>query len=381
MQLRNYMYDPRKFLILSFFLLTLAARGQEEANRFRWSGRMSDNGTFFSGLMEFRWKVFNLPTGGTQVGSDVVLTNILTNGNFSVIVDLSQGPYVNGQTYWIEAAVRYVNPETGGGPDFTNLSPRKDFRIGTAHGIKMFRQPGTNDFIVPAGVHQILVEAWAGGGAGAGVVSDEARDKDVSGSGGGGGGYARGFITVSPGATNVIIVGAGGAAGSNYWQSGSTSGSKGGDTEVLSAAGTKLLRVTGGWGGTNTYSGSIANHGGSGGLGDTNTSINMDGQPGSGGRSVKYDNYSNAYYPGGNGGKSATGSAQPGGFVYVLDGFSYDDRTDTYDTSWTRQDLTFGHGGWGAGADPYFGWFDWDSYFDRYDSARNGTDGCIIIQW
>lgn len=66
---------------------------------------------------------------------------------------------------------------------------------------------GTYPFTVPAGVSQITVETWAGGGAGGGVTGygDE-------GAGGAGGQYARKIVAVIPGSSHSIVVGAGGVA-------------------------------------------------------------------------------------------------------------------------------------------------------------------------
>ncbi len=64
----------------------------------------------------------------------------------------------------------------------------------------------SGQFVVPAGVTQVLVEAWGGGG-GARRTSNTGRR-----AGGGGGAYARAAVAVIPGTTNAVIVGAGGAA-------------------------------------------------------------------------------------------------------------------------------------------------------------------------
>ena len=75
-------------------------------------------------------------------------------------------------------------------------------------------------FIVPAGVTNITVEAWGGGGAGGGVTGD----RSASG-GGAGGAYVKSIgLLVTPGNTYTVTVGTGaigtytaGASGGDSW--------------------------------------------------------------------------------------------------------------------------------------------------------------------
>lgn len=62
-----------------------------------------------------------------------------------------------------------------------------------AQSTVLLQNPGTGNYIVPAGVNQIIVEAWGGGGAG-GFASNK---KD--GGGGAGGSYVRDTLPVTPG--------------------------------------------------------------------------------------------------------------------------------------------------------------------------------------
>lgn len=402
------MRKTSKFLTLILLLLNLTAFAQAGANKFRFSGRLSDSGILIaSGSVDFRFRVFDLPTGGSQFGTDVVLTDApVNNGEFSVIVDLSQGPYVNGQSYWAEAAVRIA----AAGP-YTALSPRKQFTIGASHGVRMFRQPGTSYFAVPAGVHQILVEAWGGGGGGADQVQHPIVGiYPYGGPGGGGGGYAKGTISVIPGTTNVIIIGAGGTAGSNSFNfttnatNGITvfgDGFKGGDTKVLAPLGNPLLLVTGGVGGTNTFSssGALFHQGGLGGSGDTNMSIYQTGQNGF--NPLRYrdspynsppDSVDSYTYSPGTGGSSALGSAQTGRTEYFVltvnwereyydydSGFHIYEDFLNYDQGWSMRPVTFGHGGSGHGEyNIYVEAMDW---WELPYGAQSGTDGCVILQW
>lgn len=70
-----------------------------------------------------------------------------------------------------------------------------------------FTTAGTYSWTCPAGVTSLQVECWGGGGAGGGAVRSSAN---AYGGGGGGGAYAKSTLTVSPGVSYSIVVGAGG---------------------------------------------------------------------------------------------------------------------------------------------------------------------------
>ncbi|MFN4764657.1 hypothetical protein ACKGJN_16120, partial [Gillisia sp. Q332] len=75
----------------------------------------------------------------------------------------------------------------------------------------------TTTWTVPAGVTTVQVEAWGGGGSGGGVAT---AAFDGGAGGAGGGAYARSLISVVPGQTYTITVGAGSstiAAGGSSW--------------------------------------------------------------------------------------------------------------------------------------------------------------------
>ena len=99
----------------------------------------------------------------------------------------------------------------------------------------------SNNFIVPAGVTTVTVEAW-GGGAGTG--------SNNAGGGGGGGAYTKGIFTVTPGAYIYVYVGPGGgnysagensSFGSYLIANGGTSGG-----ETAGGAGGAASALTGG---------------------------------------------------------------------------------------------------------------------------------------
>ena len=80
-----------------------------------------------------------------------------------------------------------------------------------------FNASGT--WVAPAGVTTVIVEAWGGGGGG----HDGSNAGDYGGGGGGGGAYASSVVTVTPGNSYAITIGAGGANGTPGNNGGATS--------------------------------------------------------------------------------------------------------------------------------------------------------------
>jgi hypothetical protein len=136
---------------------------------------------------------------------------------------------------------------------------------------------------VPAGMTRLFIHAHGGGGGGG-------KDSATEGAGGGGGGsYCGGPVTVTPGQTLTVTIGAGGAGATTN----GASGIAGSDTEVTGSgiSGLKALGGSGGGpeaggagGGTNfcTLTGAVKYAGGDGG---ESTSADQDAGAGGGGGS------------------------------------------------------------------------------------------------
>lgn len=127
------------------------------------------------------------------------------------------------------------------------------------HGVQEFKASGT--FVVPDGVHKILVTACGGGGGGGGRAS-ASSGKYGSGAGGGGASliYKKEF-NVTPGTSIPITIGLGGTGGEI-----TKKGNNGGSTIIGN-----LVTLYGGYGGssgtTSTSSAGIGTVGGSAGAG------------------------------------------------------------------------------------------------------------------
>ena len=200
---------------------------------------------------------------------------------------------------------------------------------GLPTNFQVFDANGT--FVVPAGVTRVMVEVWGGGGGG-GASSQTGAG---GGGGGGGGGYGRQFLTVTPGASHGITIGAGGGAGgtggtTSFGTLLSASGGTGG-----ASAGSTGGGAAGGNGGTSVAALNVAGgSGGGSGNGDTQATAagGMGGAAPNGG-------------PGGGGGRGHFSSGSPG-----------------------RTGSVPGGGGGGAG-----GW--------SFTQGGAGASGRVVVTW
>jgi hypothetical protein len=140
----------------------------------------------------------------------------------------------------------------------------------------------SGNFVVPAGVTSVTVEAWGGGGGG---KSGTTGPTGIGGSGGGGGAFSTGNIAVTSGSTLSITVGAGGTKDNNGSASvvstisanGGVSGgpggtATGGTTNTSGSSGATNSTTTGGNGGNAAGPG-----GGVGGTGGVSGSVGTNG--------------------------------------------------------------------------------------------------------
>lgn len=87
-------------------------------------------------------------------------------------------------------------------------------------GMQVFAAPGSATWTVPAGVTRARVRVWGAGGSGGSTAN-----VNSAGGGGGGGGYAEAVVSVAPGASRSIVVGAGGAPNNTAAANGNPGGS------------------------------------------------------------------------------------------------------------------------------------------------------------
>ena len=188
------------------------------------------------------------------------------------------------------------------------------------HGVQKFTSDGT--FVVPEGVHKILVTACGGGGGGGG-------SSFYGGSGGGASGECiyRHLFAVTPGSEISIMVGAGGAGGAGNTGSVDSRNCKNGENGGATVIG-DLVTLSGGVGGNKPSNGYFGGDGAS--FFETNTSgggggggcIGRGGNGGTGGSSAI--NPTTGGYGSGGGGapgnnKTAISGADGGPGVVIIE--------------------------------------------------------------
>lgn len=206
--------------------------------------------------------------------------------------------------------------------DWTQLL--RALRILSGGSIQVYATPGSYTHTVPAWAKRLRVRLCGGGGGGGGSSASAAAG------GGGAGGYAEGVVSVTPGQTIPVIVGAGGVGGAAGLPG--TAGGTSSFGTFLSATGGGTARlvvsgvpITGGEPGQGT-GGAIALQGGYGAEGSNAASC-----------------------PGGHGGASYFGGGGNGGFPTGIAG---------------RAPGSGGGGGWSNGN----------------NTGGNGAPGIVIVE-
>jgi hypothetical protein len=98
--------------------------------------------------------------------------------------------------------------------------------VDTTQGVQIFNSPGTTTWTVPDHVHQINYSIIGAGGSGGAGLNNNYALQGGSGGGGGSGAFANGYnISVNPGDSLTITVGAGGVAALHSGVNGSAGGS------------------------------------------------------------------------------------------------------------------------------------------------------------
>lgn len=175
-----------------------------------------------------------------------------------------------------------------------------------------YNATGNQTFTVPAGVTQITVECWGGGGRGG------SRTSNGYGGGGGGGAYSRSVLSVTPGSTINLFVGAGAPASTSTTPPNGGDSWFGSNTTVMAKGGNSVGNNT-----TGGATGGIANDGYGDVRFDGGNGANASGSAGGGGGSsagsntngtnATNNNGANAPAGGGDGGNGRSGSSGVGG--------------------------------------------------------------------
>jgi hypothetical protein len=258
--------------------------GTLDMNGFNFTGDSLDSSSstnnitidFGSGTTTLLSKGLSLLNTGTRTLSGTGTIKLITSGSTNYTQALNGGTF---GTFWISGTSTGTYTITGAntfdtfkidtgtiGLNITATQTVTNFDVNgvssdnltivgfaAAPTISTFTSSGT--WVCPALVTSVTVQAWGGGGAGGGPNTD-----NTGGGGGAGGQFVTSTVSVTPGNTYTVTVGAGGTGvqGNN--------GNSGGDS-ILLLSGTPIVTAKGGAGG----SANITKASGSttGGVGDT----------------------------------------------------------------------------------------------------------------
>ncbi len=204
---------------------------------------------------------------GTTAATHVTGTAVFGKTFEEVAADPSQGQFwpdytteADGDENWNTGTLKFNSADAGKkvAVSYQGMGALMDGRaLGTR--CQVFTANGV--FVVPPRVHTVYVTLCGGGGGGAGVDGSSTDYVKTSGGGGGAEAKIKREVSVTPGDSITITVGAGGRGGA----SGANSGSAGG----VSSFGA-LLSASGGGGGTTSAPGAAGGDGGSPGGGYEN---------------------------------------------------------------------------------------------------------------
>lgn len=192
------------------------------------------------------------------------------------------------------------------------------FTSASSSGEQVYSTPGTYTFTVPDNVFSLSVVCVGAGGSGGASYATNTPVYTPGGGGGGGGLGYKNSITVTPGQTFQVVVGAGGASVKRTTANTVKNGNSGGDSSfggtlvigrggVAGNGGTSTNAGTGGSGGTK-----VGDGGGNGGYGGNGNSTSILG--GGGGGAAGYSgNGGNGGTPTNTGTTGVPGSAGSGG--------------------------------------------------------------------
>jgi len=154
--------------ILAFRLFLTASVAQAQTTAFTYQGRLQENGSGVTGVMDFEFRIFTAISGGVPFGPVVTRNDLgVTNGLFTVRLDFGAAPFDGGERF-LDISVR---PGVSASA-YTNLAPRQPITA-TPYAVRAANLTGPLPLSqLPAGVVTnnstglSLTGAFAGNGTG-----------------------------------------------------------------------------------------------------------------------------------------------------------------------------------------------------------------------
>ncbi len=96
-----------KNLILFIVLLLSVLNAFGQTTAFTYQGKLTDTGVAANGPYDLTLKLYDLASGGTQLGADVVVNDTqVTAGIFTVNLDFGAAPFTSLTANYLEISVR-----------------------------------------------------------------------------------------------------------------------------------------------------------------------------------------------------------------------------------------------------------------------------------
>ena len=116
----------RIFLLSVLFLIALATIARAQSTAFTYQGRLNDAGSPATGVHDFRFRLFDAASAGTQLGNATCVDNLtVTDGVFTATLDFG-ARFASGTPRFLEISVRRDTGLTcANDTGFQTLTPRQ----------------------------------------------------------------------------------------------------------------------------------------------------------------------------------------------------------------------------------------------------------------
>ncbi|MBL8182870.1 MAG: hypothetical protein JNL64_14815 [Blastocatellia bacterium] len=111
-----------KIVLLIAVMVCLTSWATAQTSSFTYQGKLTDSNINASGAYDLVFKLFDQPTGGSQIGSDFATDDVnVVSGVFSVTLDFGTAAFTNGSARYLQIEVR-TGASSGA---YTVLTPRQ----------------------------------------------------------------------------------------------------------------------------------------------------------------------------------------------------------------------------------------------------------------
>lgn len=112
-----------KIIALSLWIILFVGVGFAQTSSFTYQGKLTEGGTPATGPYDFVFRLYDAPSGGTQIGGDNSIGDVqVAAGIFTVNLNFGTSPFVSGADRYLQISVR-AGASTGAYTALTPLHP------------------------------------------------------------------------------------------------------------------------------------------------------------------------------------------------------------------------------------------------------------------